>query len=392
MSRRSHRKSKTGCLRCKRRHIKCDEHRPICINCTTAGFECIFQHAVGVSAVDESRASQLNEVRLAIDNKIVSTPVTTRDGLVEINVLDLQLFHHFISELTFLFWSTTEYKEKYKEILVSNALKHQYLMSELLAFSALHMSDQMPELKKFYREVATSYQNRALSSLKECLDSLDESNCIAVLLLSNLIGLHSFRDVFASLSESNHFNEFLIRLTHVINLQRGIRAVMSPRWKWFWSSEIGPIIQNTYNIRQQSAKMNGSETEMLKQFILSSDLKDSTRELFLETIRNLQIDFNQLKLSADPEPTSAQGLFAWVITLSNEFIILLEAEMPEALLILSYFGVILHRYRNFWLVHDAGRVLVNFVISRLGLSYSPCLVWADEQTKLERSNGNHEVS
>ena len=40
MSRRTHKKSRTGCARCKKRHIKCDETRPGCVNCSTANLEC----------------------------------------------------------------------------------------------------------------------------------------------------------------------------------------------------------------------------------------------------------------------------------------------------------------------------------------------------------------
>ena len=40
MSRRTHTKSRSGCTRCKRRHIRCDESRPICLNCSIANLDC----------------------------------------------------------------------------------------------------------------------------------------------------------------------------------------------------------------------------------------------------------------------------------------------------------------------------------------------------------------
>jgi hypothetical protein len=64
MSRRTHKKSRAGCIRCKRRHIKCDETRPVCVNCSTANLECEYAGpriaTVGVSLtnyLDHSRAS-----------------------------------------------------------------------------------------------------------------------------------------------------------------------------------------------------------------------------------------------------------------------------------------------------------------------------------------------
>ncbi|KAI2632476.1 hypothetical protein GGS26DRAFT_77875 [Hypomontagnella submonticulosa] len=39
-NRRFHKKSRKGCLECKRRHIKCDERRPNCGNCDVAARDC----------------------------------------------------------------------------------------------------------------------------------------------------------------------------------------------------------------------------------------------------------------------------------------------------------------------------------------------------------------
>ncbi|CEI62247.1 unnamed protein product [Fusarium venenatum] len=44
-NRRSHTKSRTGCLTCKRRHIRCDESYPQCQNCTKHKVKCAFQDA-----------------------------------------------------------------------------------------------------------------------------------------------------------------------------------------------------------------------------------------------------------------------------------------------------------------------------------------------------------
>ncbi|KAK9463201.1 uncharacterized protein V1516DRAFT_682769 [Lipomyces oligophaga] len=380
MSRRAHRKSKTGCMRCKSRHIKCDEHRPKCINCTTAGFECKFLHSAQLSINEEAIISQKYKLALAIDDSISSSEVPIQDSSSEINILDLKLFYNFISKISVVIWSGLDFNQNYDKVLLGIALKHQHLMSELLAFSALHMSEHEIEKRHYYRSIATAYQNRALSGLKECLEHLDESNCIAVLLLSNLIGLHSFRTVFASLSDSVPFSDFLTKITHLINLQRGVRAVVSPYWSWFLSSAIGPAMRNNHEFRMRCSSMESSDTEILKQFILSKNLGSETNEIYLKELENLQVNFNQVKLLQDKNPKPIQGLFAWLVTISREFLQSLEAEQAEALLILSFYGVVLHHYQECWLIRDAGRILVNFVIERLGLDYSPCLQWAEEQT------------
>ncbi|KAJ5358842.1 uncharacterized protein N7496_011255 [Penicillium cataractarum] len=41
-SRRSHTKSRKGCLECKRRHVKCDEGTPKCTLCRKRRLECSY--------------------------------------------------------------------------------------------------------------------------------------------------------------------------------------------------------------------------------------------------------------------------------------------------------------------------------------------------------------
>lgn len=51
MHRRGHKKSRNGCLECKRRHMKCDETRPQCANCTTVHRACQYLEPQGVQRV-----------------------------------------------------------------------------------------------------------------------------------------------------------------------------------------------------------------------------------------------------------------------------------------------------------------------------------------------------
>jgi hypothetical protein len=45
MARRPHKKSRAGCLTCKRRHVKCDETRPNCSPCSTSHRNCEYSES-----------------------------------------------------------------------------------------------------------------------------------------------------------------------------------------------------------------------------------------------------------------------------------------------------------------------------------------------------------
>ena len=43
LTRRQHKKSRKGCLTCKRRHVRCDENVPECFNCTRRNRSCTYE-------------------------------------------------------------------------------------------------------------------------------------------------------------------------------------------------------------------------------------------------------------------------------------------------------------------------------------------------------------
>ena len=43
LTRRKHKKSRKGCLTCKRRHVRCDENVPRCLNCTRRNQSCTYE-------------------------------------------------------------------------------------------------------------------------------------------------------------------------------------------------------------------------------------------------------------------------------------------------------------------------------------------------------------
>ncbi|KAI0422169.1 hypothetical protein F5X98DRAFT_327087 [Xylaria grammica] len=55
-----HKKSRTGCLRCKQRRVKCDELRPSCSSCSRHMVECVYQTQSLASA--NAKASSLSQV------------------------------------------------------------------------------------------------------------------------------------------------------------------------------------------------------------------------------------------------------------------------------------------------------------------------------------------
>lgn len=267
--RRSHKKSRKGCNECKKRHLKCDETRPSCVNCDIASMKCSFKQHEALSPRTARRGSSAPAsvrhpaAQLGLQSSVPShtglpspfshndepqsTPVqshfepTTADlHDFDLNMTHLQLLHHF-STHTVLSFQTGQRAHPTCMIAVRAALSEPYLMSLLLAFSALHLSTIHSHSCGFYQDQAHGLQTRALSlfNRNERIDITAE-NCLQRFLFASFLGLHLFCDVVST--RGDDFGTFLDQFISYMNVHRGVRAVSGESWEMLLNTELREVL------------------------------------------------------------------------------------------------------------------------------------------------------
>lgn len=127
--RRSHTKSRLGCIDCKARKVKCQETWPSCANCLKRGSVCkyptIFKRIQHERIASEMTASPSQLVQLQ--------PTPTM-----FTMSDMRLFHHFlISARPNL---PVDHEQVWVRDVPAFAHQYDYLMHAMLALSASHLS------------------------------------------------------------------------------------------------------------------------------------------------------------------------------------------------------------------------------------------------------------
>ncbi|KAK9447014.1 uncharacterized protein V1518DRAFT_422688 [Limtongia smithiae] len=427
MHRRKHRKSKNGCLQCKQRHIKCDEHHPNCSACRTSNFSCSFEDevrplpprsniALDASVPLTSASSSLvfapgrsfsphemspypqggdvipgahhalssSSTSIFCSSGYQSSSKDSHDSaplpeVADINILHMELLSHFLSNVASWFFMENGKQISFQSFLIPTALEHPFVMYELLALSASHLSESKPADKSsHYLEIASAYRGRALSGLNSALENLNVTNCKAALFFSHLIAIHSFRDTFASAVNGTPFSGFLRQFVESMSLLRGVNTVISPWWGALAASDMGPIMLSAHYRREAAAQRRGSEVAPLRDLVLSADISDNVRCLYLCEIKHMQVEFDYFANIDETHLNSVHLVFTWPMKASKEFLILLEEQRPEALVILSYYGVILHQSRRAWPIRDSGKFLVTAISCHLGRRWDTWLKWPQE--------------
>ncbi|KIW71378.1 hypothetical protein PV04_03554 [Phialophora macrospora] len=381
MPRRPHKKSRSGCLHCKRRHIKCDERRPRCVHCQTAGLDCTFaSHAsTPASPVVETESA-------AAGTAATSTPDPRRQGHGQfsvaptfspsepsdpgLNMQHLEFLHQFVTSTYRTFNDDHEIQNVWKTSIVRMALSHPYLMYELLAISALHLAYCRPESSPWYYPRSTELQTQALNSFNSIQQEVDASNCAPVLMFASLLAVHVLADPSRTVGpDSNHYLDHVI---HCIMLMRNVQKLVIQDWyEYLKDSELKPIFgitqpEKPYRIPQPCLN--------LAQLPEGSDLGEHAKEAYNSAIERLHWLYAVSNVPNETY-TTVRWLLAWPIQLTGAYQDQLNQRRPEALVILAYFGVMLHLYKGCWVVGDSGKFLIRAISAHLGPHWRKWMEW-----------------
>ncbi|KAF1847603.1 uncharacterized protein K460DRAFT_277402 [Cucurbitaria berberidis CBS 394.84] len=395
MLRRSHKKSRGGCLECKRRHIKCDEHRPSCRLCTVSDRECSFTAQASQATLSTPGASSRsvspgdinrpNTTPIFSDSPLTpssfcnaefSQPPAINDPGVDepINFNHMELLAHVTIDKD-IFNLGVDVGDYYAGLALGlrTSLKCPYLMHQILAYSARHLAYLHPGRSEFYLRQATTLKTRAVSLFTAVPMDVDQSNCIPIILFSAILGHHFLADTLAK-RDSSRLDAFIAHFVQCAQTYRGVYTITLSAWPLLMESELAPILSLSAKFTSREPK--GIDCQR------ASELVDNAPHLSEEdkadcglAIQYLQVGFDAA-LEEDPKEMPVnpyQMISEWAMLVPPGFTRLLGSKRPEALVILAHYALLLHYGRHLWQVGDAGAYILRILGNYLGPEWNPWL-------------------
>ncbi|PWY92369.1 hypothetical protein BO70DRAFT_383942 [Aspergillus heteromorphus CBS 117.55] len=360
MPRRAHKKSRNGCLECKRRHIKvsateaCDEKQPLCSNCRSSERFCEYADPFVRSVPPRSSNSSTPSPAGPMTNELLSSghlPVP----LPPVNLIHVELLYNLTVET-----------------LPSLAGATSWITStDLLAFSALHLSISRPADRERYRRYAAQLQTHALEIYNQMSSEVTTKTCVPLFLFSCMLGMHMLCDVLVY-RENSSFDGFLDRYVHSFRLQLGIRAVISgSSWEMLRESILRAPLQNGEISFNWDVEMR-PQCQRLIELIESAKLGDAITSTYRHAIMALNVAMNA---AVGPTTQNINGITGWTVIVNPEYVEYLVLRRPEALVILAHYAVLIHWHRGLWLFGDSGRFLIESISNHLGPDWAQWLEW-----------------
>lgn len=310
--------------------------------------------------------------------------VTESHDPYALDMTHLQLFNNIYSKEFLSFEPRDQISTLSSVIFNKYILPTPYLLHETLAFSALHMSIQSPHNREFYRDYATGLQTRALALFNDKLPVLDlnPSNCTPIFLFASFLAAHLLSDTLYH--ETMNLDHFIEKFTHCLTIHHGVTAITSRSWDLLRETELGPRLNLGAELMRER-DVPGTDCAALNDLVDGAPIHPDTQKIYRVCISQLQKVF-------DAEQTypamnfDSQLVSAWPIMVSPEYVDLLRQLAPEALVILAYYAVLLHRCRDSWLYGGGGRFLIESISAHLGTPWQawlnyPRSVLSDDQVR-----------
>ncbi|GIJ91775.1 hypothetical protein Asppvi_010748 [Aspergillus pseudoviridinutans] len=340
-ARRPHKKSRTGCITCKRRRVKCDETRPLCRRCEKLGVSCIYSQNEDLQKMKEPDGTAFSLSLKDLESKVNQALVIGSDCL-EIGTLKtanenrpmtIVAFQHFMNHSTDTVGHPS-IRHVMKSDMIRVAFGCPHLMYTILGVGSLHLSRIRPQ-NQTLRLAEIYFWQQAIKAYQAALSSkVSPQNVDALLSTCMFMGVTSVCP--------DHFDPtdswVLTNAPGAMNwlcLQSGLRIIIKLAAPYIQSSIWASAFQQTHQEEVQlyeegvTQGRDGLDPDLADLCGVDDSTTASTNPYY-EPLRLLAV----ISL-LERNMKNAHQCASFMGRLENDFLALLRERDPPALLILA---------------------------------------------------------
>ncbi|KAF2649959.1 hypothetical protein K491DRAFT_683406 [Lophiostoma macrostomum CBS 122681] len=421
MPRKGHRKSRDGCLGCKRRKVKCDEARPICGNCHRFGLSC---QAAPVGGVDrtvvpprEQFVARRGPGRPRRDWSLLRTDASTRslqiparprdpDYNSALNLAHAELLHHFTTctgpsiasgdnDPVARFWT----RNAPRLGLSSPFVLH--LAFSLTGRHLMHLRSGKAEggqagigasgaLSSRHLALTQRCNTIGLTGLNEALPNIDDTNCGSLYVASVLLCFCTFaagptgpEDLLVCDAGGGPSGKWL-SLASGVHLIRSLfdpDLLFSGLLKPLGPTESPPDDPRPTCVCENFLHIDWIDPlDILRTFITSQHPLEGA-QLYLRSYNTIAAIYEATYGNTDGllsvHPAHKQVLL-WPYSMESSFVDCLRAKDPIALLLLAYYAPLIKTMKRSWYMSAWPDHLLATIQVILGPKYAAWLAWPHE--------------
>ncbi|KAF2627893.1 hypothetical protein BU25DRAFT_46104 [Macroventuria anomochaeta] len=345
--RKTHSKSRKGCLQCKKRHTKCNEEHPQCANCIRLEITCEWPPPRARVQHASPQSTGLGPSPMSRENSYIGSPLPTPSVAARptFTLEDMQLLHHWTTRV-YLFHDPTSDDEKWvwSEGIVNVAFQHQFLLHGILAFSALHKTlvDSQGNRASLLAQ-ADAHMSTSLATYLRLLEENALETVVPCFLLSSICFAYNL-----ATAQVEEPEDPLGAILHCFRLLRGVKVAIGQHWEQLQQNDIiGTLLGPVRFVGQLPLPEDTECTPLLDLKLLADQFDTPQKGICLEAIENLHKTFVKTTLCSSLKQEHSI-IMTWPALLSTEFLDLCQARNHVGVLIITYWAVLLARNTGAW--------------------------------------------
>ena len=395
--RRNHRKSRHGCLQCKRRRVKvclscpeiflltsqCDETRPTCSNCSSRQLACQYASSSSIIWTNEEPGSQSassNPEALPPEPDLgTGSPFgilgkwgedVTTAAPTDLNLTDLELMVQWCNSTYETISRSPRLDRIWRSHVTEEALSQPFLMHGVLAVSALHLAHTgADDRRPGYISTAVAHQNQALALFRALLGDINPANAKAMFCFASLVVVYAFG--FPHVSDSDPASS-VNDLYQVFVLSRGVQQVIHQVRTSLLDSPFRTLLQlDEYTPRLPDGTRLA--LDKLKETNHACGVSDTTHDTaaYESVVDNLAEELGAVHVGIDANTAACR----WAIRLKPAYMESLREHRPLALVVLAHYCVLLYQLRQNWCLDRWGARVARAIWSMLDHEWRPMTDW-----------------
>ncbi|KAG5952216.1 hypothetical protein E4U53_001362 [Claviceps sorghi] len=371
-AKRSHKKSRMGCQKCKARRVKCDEQRPSCGTCLFRKETCLYVATIRHKSRQQKARSASNSSRSSLTSRtascdashpapivVVREPVASLPGY---DPVDMRIIWHFITNTCSSFSTGGAGLQHVMRIhVMKHAFDARFLFRTILALSCLHARTCTGEE---VGDVARHrfYQNESLQEYRLAIEAAEPRTFGALLANSLLVTVTSseaFRDPAAP---DLYILQWLL-------VWRGIGVIFNRINRSALSST-----GLTQLFHRPSMDLEAALTHVppyLTRMVLSIGPQDADffhRATYMRGLKYLGSLYQSLREDGLTRVMKLR-IITWFTYLPSSLVELFREKRERALVILAYYAAFLKFTSSTWWLVGVGNRSLRDICAHLGLAW-----------------------
>ncbi|KAE8324015.1 hypothetical protein BDV39DRAFT_181094 [Aspergillus sergii] len=371
----NHRKSTTGCLRCKARKVKCDEKRPHCGHCARHNVLCEYPGLMMV--IYNPRPSKFKPTNAVACQRCEESPWPglPSPGLGGRRILELRLMHHWVTVTAGTMSSAqlSSVREMWNVSVPQMAFEYEPLLHTLLALAAAHRATLLPGEASSLRPISYGYMDFALKWHRSVTGKLDDNTSESVCLNAVLLSLYTF--FLRSEGAPEPYEPPILWLS----MARGIHTIMRTAYDQLMASNsrLCPLLVAQPTIWQRESSDSDEIRAKPFNYLLKyhrEEMTDMVKNAYSGTITYLEYLYVAVQ-NREPDFVIRKIFNGFPPVVPKLFLDFVREKRPRALAIIAHLFALAKGVENIWWLCGIPEQEVRGIDSIMPADWKWALAW-----------------